>query len=413
MLQAPSGILSHPTGNQNSREAAKAFALQGQLSLFITSLALNYDAFSFLGSNAKEFARRDFSEIGGPVCSAAPLREITRLLSGRLGLRQLCDHETGWASIDNVSRCVDKYTAAVVERKPRLGFVYAYEDAAVSTFETAKGNLACVYELPIGYWRAHHYINKAEIQAQPKWGGTWRAVKDSSLKLARKDRELELADLVVVPSKFVANSLNLYPKALPEVRVIPYGFPEPIRPHDRNWYDGNRPLRLLYVGGLSQRKGLSYLCQAVRAFGNRVSVTIIGLGSAASLVREELPNAVFLGSLPHSDVLEQMREHDVLLFPSLFEGFGLVVTEAMSQGMVVISTDRTGLPDISNDDCAICVPAADADAIQAAIDMLLSAPDKVRLLGTEALARAASYTWADYRERLYYEVISLVGREHV
>ena len=44
-----------------------------------------------------------------------------------------------------------------------------------------------------------------------------------------------------------------------------------------------------------------------------------------------------------------MKEHDVLIFPSLFEGFGLVITEAMAQGTPVITTDRTAGPDVISD----------------------------------------------------------------
>ena len=54
----------------------------------------------------------------------------------------------------------------------------------------------------------------------------------------------------------------------------------------------------------------------------------------------------YLGPMPHDKVLQEMRKADVFIFPSLFEGFGMVITEAMSQGTPVIATDRTCAVDL-------------------------------------------------------------------
>ena len=64
-----------------------------------------------------------------------------------------------------------------------------------------------VYELPLTYWRVTHQILGEERELRPAWASTLDALRDSPAKLQRKDLELALSDAVVVPSRFVAESL--------------------------------------------------------------------------------------------------------------------------------------------------------------------------------------------------------------
>ena len=78
-----------------------------------------------------------------------------------------------------------------------------------------------------------------------------------------------------------------------------------------------------------------------------------------------------------------MREHDVFVFPSLFEGFGLVITEAMSQGVPVITTDRTAGPDLIQDGVdGWIVPAGSSIAIKEVLYKILENPELIKQFGT-------------------------------
>jgi glycosyltransferase involved in cell wall biosynthesis len=104
--------------------------------------------------------------------------------------------------------------------------------------------------------------------------------------------------------------------------------------------------------------------------------------------------------MPHPRVLEAMSEHDVLIFPSLFEGFGMVITEAMSQGMVVIATDHTALPNIADESTGILVPVRDSSAIEYALNDLINNPEKVEKIGRASMRLAQSYQWCDYETKI-------------
>lgn len=405
-------LLSHPTGNQNSRQAAQAFNQADALCHFFT--AAHFDAHGVLAGLLprrirEELERRDFTDVApaSGIYSTAKLRELTRVLAGKAGWQALLHRESGWASVDQVYRAVDKAVAGRVTSDASIEAVYAYEDGALETFKAAKARgIRRIYELPIGYWRAHRRLCAEEAILQPSWAHTWGADKDSARKVQRKDEELALASQVIVPSRFVAESLREFPGDLPPISIIPYGCPPPISPESRSWFKGCS-LRVLFVGGLSQRKGLSYLLTAIGSLGNEVSLTIIGAGPAQPLV--DLRHRQ-LGAVPHSVVLEQMRQHDVLVFPSLFEGYALVIAEAMAQGMPVIITPNSGASDLVTHGAeGWIVPIRNSAAISQCLHECIEKPSTVALMGNAALELAASWTWEHYRQRLNEVVLCNSG----
>lgn len=401
-------LLTHPTGNQNSRNAVQALAEAELLHAFVTSLHVPVNVWPWCllpGGLRRQVARRDFSGGHWSILSAAPVRELARMLAGRTGLHALTAHERGWACLDRLYAAVDLVSADRVANNNTVTGVYAYEDGALQAFERAKARgLPRIYELPIGYWRAHQALCAQEAALQPDWAETWHPGRDSPEKRARKDAELALATRVIVPSQFVADTLAFYPGRLPEVTVLAYGFPMPISTTARLWYTGG-PLKVLFVGGLSQRKGLAYLLRAAEAMGKKIELTLIGTGDGAQLVDQR---GRMLGSVPHQEVLRQMRAHDVLVFPTLFEGQALVIGEAMSQGLPVITTANSGATELIDHGVnGWIVPVRDSDGIVDILETCISTPSLLASAGRAALKKAASWQWADYR----YELARIVREE--
>ncbi|GAB2694119.1 glycosyltransferase family 4 protein [Aliiglaciecola aliphaticivorans] len=396
-------LLVHPTGNQNSKAVARGLVDADSLHVFVTALHLNSERWNWLPSKlVAEIKRRDFSEIKSRIISGSPFREALRLLASKLKLNFLTKHEVGFSSVDNVYRATDRFASKYLKKHANeVSAVYCYEDGALETFKVAKQlNIKCIYELPIGYWRTHHSLNQEESALQPEWANSWSATQDSKTKLARKDEELALADHIIVASSFTQKTLEDYPQPIAPITVVPYGCPNVNESLGRSWFQATDKLKVLYVGGISQRKGLSYLVEAIAALENEIEFSFIGSGSALKSMQEKLPYASYLNTMPHSQVLEVMRDHDVLVFPSLFEGFGMVITEAMSQGMVVIATDHTALPDIADENTGILIPVRDSGAIKDALNDLISNPGKVEKIGKSAMMSAQSYQWIDYESKI-------------
>jgi glycosyltransferase involved in cell wall biosynthesis len=96
-----------------------------------------------------------------------------------------------------------------------------------------------------------------------------------------------------------------------------------------------------------------------------------------------------------------MSVHDVLLFPSLFEGFGLVITEAMSQGTPVITTDRTCGPDvITHGYDSWVVEAGSALAIRQQLEHILEYPNILKTVGQATMQTARKRSWRKYGQEM-------------
>jgi glycosyltransferase involved in cell wall biosynthesis len=96
-----------------------------------------------------------------------------------------------------------------------------------------------------------------------------------------------------------------------------------------------------------------------------------------------------------------MSAHDVFVFPSLFEGFGLVLLEAMARGLPIITTPNTAGPDLITDGVeGFIVPIRSASAIVEKLDLLRREPERRATMSESARTRAQEFTWQQYGHTL-------------
>jgi len=397
-------ILSHATGNANVRGLLEGLIKNKALKRFYTCLAWSNS--SLVLQVFSEFRKRSYDASILNVTQRVPFKEFIRLLGQRFGWTYLIRHEKGQFSIDAVNRKLDKSVAQELQAGDTL---YAYEDAAYLSFTRLKEiGGTCIYDLPIGYWRAMRELLNKERDNRPEWAMTITGFKDSDEKVMRKDKELQLADLIYVASSFTQYTLQAYPGKLAPIKVVPYGFPPVYSKRDYRVINPGETLKLLFVGGLSQRKGIANVFEAVEAF-NSVSLTVIGRKPVANCkpLNENLKKHRYIESLEHNKVLEEMRNHDILLFPSLFEGYGLVITEAMAQGTPVITTTRTcGADYIIEGKNGWLVQPGSTKAIIDCLQEILRAPNSISKIGLEAQKTAELYPMSSYGQRLLTDLRS-------
>lgn len=404
-------LLSHPTANQNVRQAALALVEANLLAEFWTCLNWKQGGFidhSLPARFRKELGRRSFSERVEPFIVTFPWREAARLLSQQLGLSSLTRGESGIFGLDAVYQSLDRRVAKRILHSQRIDSVYAYDNGALESFRAAKGRgLKCIYEHPIAYWREVRRYQQEEAELHPEWKPTLGALQDSEEKLARKDAELALADVVIVPSTFSKNSLRDAAALRAPVQVVPYGVPQV---SDASKENRGARLAVLFVGALTQAKGLSYLLAAAAKLERHIDLTLIG-----NRVSPVIPSQALLDkhhwipSLAYNDLLREMSRRDVLVLPSLHEGFGLVIGEAMAHGLVVIATPHTAAPDLIDDGIdGFIVPIRSASAIAEKLELLLQDPARLREMKLAARRKAAAHGWEVYRRGL-----ALLAREVV
>ncbi len=410
-------LLSHPTANENVRQTALALAEAGLLEEFWT--CLNWRQGSLLdrslggaGRMRNELRRRSFPAALAPFLHTHAWREWGRHFAGRVGWPGLTKGERGLFSVDAVYLSLDRRVARRLATSPAgLRAVYAYDAGALSTFREAKRRgLQCIYEHPIVYWRKVRQFQREEAELQPAWASTLGALADSDEKLARKDEELALADLVITASTFSKESLAAAPRLSAPVQVLPYGTSTIAQERQPN--ESGAPLRVLFVGSLTQAKGLGYLLEAVAQLGRAIEFTLIGRRVSETMPAPALLTKYrWIPSLPHDELLAEMSRHDVLVLPSLHEGFGLVMSEAMSQGLVVITTPHTAGPDLIADGLdGFLVPIRSAPAIEEKLALLAQDRDRLASMQEGARRKAAFFTWENYRQAIVRVAREVVGK---
>jgi glycosyltransferase involved in cell wall biosynthesis len=411
----PGIIMAHPTGNANVRAAVNGFNQARILSKFYTSIAtFNGDLLDKLSSIGplSELKRRRFDISLKDVTHTWPWKETGRLLATKAGYRSLVKHESGRFSVDAVYHSLDKHVAARLKLHQQAGVksVYAYEDGAACMFQVARElGLKRFYDLPIGYWKTARQMLKVEQEKWPDWAETLVGMSDSDNKLARKDLELQLASRIYVASRFTANTLKDYDGLRAPIEVIPYGFPDVAANRTYRGPESQRRIKLLFVGRLEQRKGVANMFAAVAKVKKHVDLTVVGVKSTENCapLNAALSEHKYIPNLPHDDILELMKQHDVLLFPSLFEGFGLVITEAMSQGTPVITTERTAGPDLINhEENGWLTEAGSTEGLLAAIENIISRPSGIISAGKAAMETARQRPWEVYGRELANSIIA-------
>ncbi len=199
-------------------------------------------------------------------------------------------------------------------------------------------------ELPIAHWQTVRRLLSQEAERLPEWEPTLESTREPEEKLFRKEEELDLADCISCPSEFVLQSIPKNIRSKKNCIVAPFGSPPcPANKRLRKDHE-SKTLKLLFVGSMSQRKGLADLFKAMEMLRNEpVSLTVLGQPSMPmEFYRKISPNFEYLAPCSNENVRRVMQEHDALVLPSIVEGRALVQQEALACGLPIVVTANAG-----------------------------------------------------------------------
>ncbi len=393
-------LVSHFTGNPNSCAVAQALAEAGSLAAFHTTLVVP----GWLRRLSAALGRRAFPEVVEPFMKSHAWRELLRLACRSSPALRRLPLAAKLGALDQVVQWFDGEVSRVVCRSDGVQAVYAYMDAAEQTFLAARARgIRTIYELPTPYWRFTRDVVKEEVSLRPDWAATLPAIEEMGEAMLRRDRELELADVVIVPSELVRDSLKLAPPFKARVHVVPYGCPETgALPSPAARTKGR--LRVLYVGSLNQGKGLAYLAEALSGLEEVAELTVIGSRTAdrpCEALDAFLAAHRHRSGLSHGEVLEEMQQHDVLVLPTLYEGLALVLLEAMSCGLAIVTTPHSGLEGLIQDGQeGFIVPVRSAEAIRDRLKLLAADETMLQSMRSAALSWSRKHSWKRFREEI-------------
>lgn len=209
------------------------------------------------------------------------------------------------------------------------------------------------------------------------------------------------ASAVVVNSEWSRKALEQQGVPGEKIFVIPLAYlPRPVTQWRR---PRGRRLNVLWLGRILIMKGIVYALQAARELERaNVHFTFAGQLDLSPSAMSRLPsNATYIGPVSRMSVAELFQQHDVFLFPTLSDGFGMVQLEAMSYGLPVIATDRCGSV-VQNGESGYLVRAGDVEAIVGALLRLTQDRGELLRLSENALARSSQFRpefiWQLYRQ---------------
>lgn len=162
--------------------------------------------------------------------------------------------------------------------------------------------------------------------------------------------------------------------------------------------------RILFVGLVGIRKGVPWLVDAFQTLPHDWELHLVGpveRGFETVLQNMNLERVVLRGPLPSATIPAEMRSAAIFCLPSLEEGFGMVILQAMASGLPVVASTATGGPDAGTDGRdLLLVPPADTDALTQALTRMTACDDLRRTMGACARARVADgFAWSDYGAR--------------
>lgn len=221
--------------------------------------------------------------------------------------------------------------------------------------------------------------------------------------------EYDLADFLIVPSKYVAETMIDHGVPEEEIVVIPYGvdlsrfsFVAP------NVYEPTKPgegIKILFVGSITPGKGVHFLIEALENVDlPNCELTIIGKEVEpqyrrllVSMIKRS--NVHFIEHMPQSELHHYYEQANLFVLPSLSEGSALVVYEAMSAGLPILATFNSGSV-VKDGFDGFIIPPMDINALVEKLVWFYEHPLERLEMGLNALNHVQDFTWEKYGERI-------------
>lgn len=231
--------------------------------------------------------------------------------------------------------------------------------------------------------------------------------KKNSLEfsISRKDIDNELinyklSNFISVPSNFVARTFILNNVDRKKLFINPLGCDmEIFKKVNKN----DKKFRIISCGLASIQKGTPYLIEAVKNLSSKIDIEFWHLGRVSNelknIVNNTPDNIIFKGGISKNRLYQYYSQGSIFVLPSIQDGFGMVILEAMSCGLPVICSENTGVIDILSENYkeGIVLKPADIKSLEEAILHLYNNPETLKQMSLDAKRRVNNlFGWDDY-----------------
>jgi glycosyltransferase involved in cell wall biosynthesis len=393
----------------HAQQVARALLEVDALSAFVTTYSyrdngVSHSLLRLLPSKISErivqqLKRRAITEIPERYVHDYPIWEILRSVAQKSGASPTV--------VDALfDRSVHSFDAMIARRYvPEADGIHGFEYTSLASFQRAeKEGVSKILHIPALDSAQIREIERRERSEWKELNTEYDSYFDGKFaqRWERRRHEIALADVIVVNSSLTAKS-HIAAGADPDKTfVATLGAPPTIEEIKVLSGRALGPLSVLYAGSFSLLKGGHYLLEAWRSLnaGCAATLNVYGRIELPERVTASADGVVFHGSVPQPELYAAYEAADVLVFPTLCDGFGMVVAESLAHGLPVITTDQAGAADLLTSENGFIVPAADSKALDDALRWCLDNRDRLQVMRFKALEAAGRRQWSDFRRDL-------------
>jgi glycosyltransferase involved in cell wall biosynthesis len=279
---------------------------------------------------------------------------------------------------------------------------WGFQGSCLESLQAARERgIRAIAEFATAHVTKAREVLSREAERHPEWSATISNFHFPDWYRQRLEAEPHAAEICIAASQFTVRSLEEAGVAPDRIQLLPLGA-------DLDQFRCRRrpekgPFRILFVGGVGQRKGVKYLLQAFdRIRGRGMELTLAGpLPADLRPLTPYRERIRLTGRLDQAAVVEEMHRAHVLVLPSVFEGFGLVIAEAMATGMPVIASTHSAGPDVIREGIdGFVLEPDDVDGLAERLNRLQSDRRQAVEMGLRAAERAREFSWEAHAERV-------------
>lgn len=403
-------IVAHP-GRQHSYRLASALKKNGMLYKYVTtvynkdsSILMKFIRKNFKGSNLERAkGRRNPDLEDSDVLQIGEARGLIEILLAR------CDKSGRFYSWwqKKTADYFGRYVADFAVRE-KADAVVMYDTNAMTCFEIlerASPDILRIMDTSAANRMYMKKIYEQDMELCPQFAQKLkqeRAFLWKKNSCDRLQRELAATQLFLAPSSFVKNSLEYSGIKADQIKVCPYG--SNFEPVER-LYDvsGNRRLEAVYVGNVTEMKGIYYLLEAAMSIPlNKMRLTVVGeYDNRTGVFDGYMKHIRLLGRVTHDEVKKILCESDIFVFPSLGEGLSLSVLEAMACGLPGIVSKNSGANDAIIDGLnGYVVDIQNSEILREKMLWFTEHRERIPDMGRAAAQSAEKYSWRAYEARV-------------
>lgn len=396
-------IIAHP-GTQHSYQTALGLQEVDMLQRYVTGFYYKKNGFfsnlmplfpeKYRERLERDLKRRRKEELNDTLIETFSLNEMSYIFMSRMKLPQkMLDSFMFWRN-----EHFDARVARMIEEQ-RPGAVICYDSSALKTFQACGENgVVSILDQSIGHIQTGIKLLREEAKLHPEFADSL-SIDAPEWMIERCTAEALTADRILAGSEYVRDSLIDIGVQSSKITIIPYGVD--IRRFSPRKREKETTFRILFVGQISQRKGIKYLLEAFRRLQlPNAELVLVGrvLGDGAGLApyRDWFRH---VQNVPHHEVHDLFQNANIFVYPSLHEGSALAVYEALASGLPVITTPNTGSV-VRDGEEGFIVPIRNVEMLMEKIQVLYDNPELRRMMGQRARQKAEQYTWDLYRQRL-------------